>query len=82
MIIAFILNDNQYFIFYCISADIPAVVTITPHTSDYTFDGVYIPDACKQLEDCGATVVGLNCGRGPKTLMPLVKEAMKLCKVR
>ena len=30
-------------------------------------------DACKRLEDVGADVVGLNCSRGPATLMPLLQ---------
>jgi len=33
------------------------------------------------LEDAGATVVGLNCDRGPWTMLPLLKEVRKVCKV-
>ena len=32
-----------------------------------------VVDACKRLEASGANVVGLNCQRGPKTLMPVVR---------
>ena len=43
------------------------------HQEPRTRDGFTLPDACKQLEDCGADVVGLNCSRGPATMLPLVK---------
>lgn len=44
-------------------------------------DGAGIAEGCKQLEDAGAAVVGLNCGRGPQTMIPLLKEIKQLCKV-
>jgi betaine-homocysteine S-methyltransferase len=37
-------------------------------------DGVSAADACKRLEDGGADVVGLNCARGPATMLPLLRE--------
>ncbi|XP_070556943.1 betaine--homocysteine S-methyltransferase 1-like [Ptychodera flava] len=43
-------------------------------------DGVLVTEACKKLEDAGADVVGLNCGRGPATLMPIMREVRKVCK--
>ncbi|ESO90437.1 hypothetical protein LOTGIDRAFT_217867 [Lottia gigantea] len=60
---------------------LPSVVALVPHSKDHTLDGVSFPDACKQLEDAGADVVGLNCGRGPATITPLMKEIKKVCKV-
>ena len=39
------------------------------------------PQALKKLEDQGADVVGLNCFRGPDTMIDLMKETRKLCKV-
>jgi len=33
-----------------------------------------VAEACKRLADAGADVVGLNCIRGPATLMPLLRE--------
>ncbi|XP_050413205.1 betaine--homocysteine S-methyltransferase 1 [Patella vulgata] len=59
---------------------LPSVVTMSPKASDRTFDGVSFGDACKQLEDAGANVVGLNCGRGPATMMPLLREIRQVCK--
>lgn len=60
---------------------VPAVVTIAPHVEDKTKDGLTFPEACKRLEEAGADVVGLNCCRGPSTMLPLLKEIKKVCKV-
>jgi len=38
------------------------------------------PQALKLLEDQGADVVGLNCFRGPDTIVELMRETRKLCK--
>ena len=35
-------------------------------------DGVAIPQACRELAARGADVVGLNCVRGPATMLPLL----------
>ncbi|WAR08269.1 BHMT1-like protein [Mya arenaria] len=59
---------------------LPAVITLTPYDPDETVDHVPFPDACKRLEDAGAAVVGLNCSRGPETMLPLMKEIRKVCK--
>jgi betaine-homocysteine S-methyltransferase len=58
------------------------VITLTAYIPDETTDEVPFPEACRQLEEAGAAVVGLNCGRGPRTMMPLVREIRKVCKVR
>jgi betaine-homocysteine S-methyltransferase len=58
---------------------LPTVVTLALHQSDDTRDGVPAVEACKRLEDAGADVVGLNCSRGPATMMPLlapIREAV------
>src|SRR3989441_1646501 len=51
-----------------------AVITLAMHQEDVTRDGVGVADACKRLADAGADVVGLNCIRGPETMLPLLKE--------
>jgi betaine-homocysteine S-methyltransferase len=56
------------------SAGLPAVVTFTAHRDPDTRDGLTPADACRAVEAAGADVVGLNCSRGPATLMPLVEE--------
>ena len=58
------------------AAKLPAVInltTIMPKTSDgYDFE-----TACKELADNGALVVGLNCGRGPPTMLPILKKVLR-----
>jgi len=53
---------------------LPAVITLTPHSDPDTRDGLTVVDACKAVEAAGADVVGLNCARGPATMMPLLEE--------
>jgi betaine-homocysteine S-methyltransferase len=52
----------------------PTVVTITFHQDLKTRDGFGPAEAAKRLEAGGADVVGINCGRGPRTMLPLLKE--------
>jgi len=58
-----------------------AVITLTIHAKGVTYDGYTPADACKKLQDAGADVVGLNCGRGPTTMLPLLEEVMKVVTV-
>ncbi len=53
---------------------VPAVVTFAMHREELTRDGHTPADACRRLEAAGAEVVGLNCHRGPRTMLPLLKE--------
>ena len=55
------------------SANLPAVVTMVVHRNGHTRDGLSPADCCKALEDAGADVVGLNCARGPETMLPLLR---------
>ena len=52
---------------------LPTVVTMAIHCNPVTRDGLTPADCCKALEDAGADVVGLNCARGPETMLPLLK---------
>jgi methionine synthase I (cobalamin-dependent) len=52
---------------------LPALVTFAS-TADQTIDGVELDEACKRLEGEGANVVGLNCSRGPATMLPLLER--------
>lgn len=63
------------------SFDLPAVVTLVAHQTDYTRDGYLIEDAMLELEKNGANVVGLNCYRGPKTMLPLLERIVKIVKI-
>jgi betaine-homocysteine S-methyltransferase len=55
-------------------AGLPAVITLAIHQEPETRDGWSPEDACKRLEDAGAAVVGLNCIRGPRTMLPLLER--------
>jgi len=55
----------------------PAVITFALHTNGTTREGIDPAEACKRLEDAGADVVGLNCTRGPRTMLPVVKRIRK-----
>jgi betaine-homocysteine S-methyltransferase len=61
------------------AAGLPAVVTFAVHRDGGLRDQASSPDACRQAEQAGASVVGLNCIRGPLTMLPLlgpVREAV------
>jgi betaine-homocysteine S-methyltransferase len=51
---------------------LPAMVTLAPTQPDRTRDGYEYADACRILAAEGAQVVGLNCDRGPRTMVPLI----------
>ena len=56
------------------SAGLPAVVTLAIHRAPETREGWSPQDACRRLADAGADVVGLNCIRGPETMLPLLRR--------
>ena len=51
----------------------PAVITLAVHQQPETREGWSPADACRRLEEAGADVVGLNCIRGPQTMLPALK---------
>ena len=55
------------------AAGLAAVVTLAIHRDDHTWEGWTPAVACRRLEDAGADVVGLNCTRGPRTMLPLLE---------
>ncbi|XP_046553070.1 betaine--homocysteine S-methyltransferase 1-like [Haliotis rubra] len=59
---------------------LPAAISFVPLEKDQTSDGSAFGVACRKLEEAGAAAVGLNCGRGPKTMLPLLKEIRQACK--
>ena len=54
--------------------DLPAMVTLASVQPDTTRDGYDYVEACKILADCGADIVGLNCDRGPETMLPIIEK--------
>ena len=53
---------------------LPAMVTLASVQQDQTQDGYDYIEACKILADHGADIVGLNCDRGPETMLPLIEK--------
>ncbi len=53
-----------------------SVVTLAVH-SDGLRDDYTVPEACQRLKDAGADVVGVNCIRGPWTMLPLLEDISK-----
>src|SRR2546421_7531477 len=58
---------------------LPAVITLAMHQEPVTRDGLAPEEACRRLEDAGAAVVGLNCIRGPQTMMPMLRAVRAAC---
>jgi betaine-homocysteine S-methyltransferase len=58
---------------------LPAVITLAVHRAPETREGWTPEDACRRIEDAGADVVGLNCIRGPRTMLPLVERVRAAC---
>ena len=58
---------------------LPAVITLAVHRAPETREGWTPEDACRRIEDAGAAVVGLNCIRGPRTMLPLIERVRSAC---
>ncbi len=54
-------------------AGLPAMITFGS-THDVLWDGYSYEEACRILDESGADIVGLNCSRGPQTMLPLVER--------
>ncbi len=63
------------------SAGLPAVVTMAIHRDPRTRDGLTPEACCQMLADAGADVVGLNCIRGPRTMLPLIARIARAVRV-
>jgi betaine-homocysteine S-methyltransferase len=56
----------------CQELGLPALVTFASVQPGTTYDGYGYVEACRILADAGAAAVGLNCSRGPATMLPLL----------
>ncbi|QDC10761.1 homocysteine S-methyltransferase family protein [Oceanicola sp. D3] len=56
------------------ASGLPVVLTLAPMAASEMMDGTGIVETCQQLEQGGADVVGLNCFRGPQTMMPWLRK--------
>ena len=52
----------------------PAVMTLAVPREGRMRDGFTVSEACKRLQGAGADVIGLNCARGPATMLPLLRD--------
>jgi betaine-homocysteine S-methyltransferase len=59
------------------AVDMPSLITMGFKDDDRTLDGVLLEDAFKELEDLGADIVGINCFRDPKLMLPLAARVKK-----
>ncbi|MBV9818371.1 MAG: homocysteine S-methyltransferase family protein [Solirubrobacterales bacterium] len=57
-----------------VETGLTAVVTLAIHRAPEVREGWSPADACARLEQAGADVVGLNCIRGPETMLPLLAD--------
>lgn len=55
-------------------AGLTAVVMLTMHRDGEVREGWSPEDTCARLEQAGADVVGLNCARGPRTMLPMIRR--------
>jgi len=62
------------------SVGLPAVVNLAIDVDGLLRDGYTPEDACRRLADLGADVVGLNCYRGPGTMLPILKKVTQQVK--
>jgi betaine-homocysteine S-methyltransferase len=58
----------------CKELGLPAMVTFASVQPATTYDGYDYVEACRILAENGATLVGLNCSRGPETMLPLLER--------
>jgi betaine-homocysteine S-methyltransferase len=56
---------------------LPAVITLACHREGRTPEGWSMVEACRRLEERGADVVGLNCIRGPLTMLPQIEAVRR-----
>jgi betaine-homocysteine S-methyltransferase len=52
----------------------PAVMMLAMHQAGIVREGPPMEEACRRLQDAGAEVVGLNCSRGPATMLPAIER--------
>ncbi|SKA72086.1 betaine-homocysteine S-methyltransferase [Paucidesulfovibrio gracilis DSM 16080] len=53
---------------------LPCVVTLGLFAEGVLRDGLTVEESCRRLEDKGADVVGMNCFRGPETMLPHLRR--------
>lgn len=69
----FCLDEARLHLRVIKDAGLPAVITLSAR-GDKTPEGLSYEDACHILWEEGADVVGLNCTRGPATMLPILER--------
>ncbi len=76
-----IIGETFYFAGEAIAAaesakasGLPVVLTLAPMAFQEMADGVSIVETAQRLEQLGVDVVGLNCFRGPETMLPWLRQ--------
>ncbi len=64
----------------CAEFGVPLVLTLAVHRGGMLRDEPDVAKACSVLREAGADIVGLNCHRGPATLLPLVEQITNVVK--
>lgn len=59
------------------NCNLPVFVSMIFDENGRLLTGADVKTACAMVEGLGADVIGLNCGLGPKQMIPLVKELAK-----
>ena len=54
------------------ASGLPAVINLAIHRDPRTRERLSVAEAGRRLEDAGADAVGLNCARGPASMLPLL----------
>jgi len=57
------------------------VITLAVFFPERTTDEVPVPEACRRLEAMGASVVGVNCARGPTGALQIAKKIKDVVQV-
>jgi betaine-homocysteine S-methyltransferase len=56
------------------ASGLEVVLTLAPMAFEEMADGVSVVETAQRLEQAGADVVGMNCFRGPDTLLPYIRQ--------
>ena len=61
--------------------DLPVLVTLTFEGDGRTLFGSNARTVAVVLESLGADAIGVNCGAGPATMVPMIKEMAEVCSI-
>ena len=61
--------------------DLPVMVTLTFEGDGRTLFGTDAQTVAVVLESLGADAIGVNCGAGPKTMVPIIEQMAMVCSI-